>query len=131
MITVSSIKASFDSVFNSLRKPANVIPAIVMLCSMVKRPGLSCALSTSNILQSMSKQGIPTEPLPDGSPNLMNQLVASMTCEIIRAIKEDLNLQIALPPGSLMIQSTGANAGGPITTVGTNITSATGVGIAQ
>jgi hypothetical protein len=86
-----SIKKLFDT---TLRKPANIIPGIIMLCSLAKRPGLSALISFSNIVQELAKQGIPTEPLPDGTPNIMNKLIYSVVKETYRAIKEDSNVQI-------------------------------------
>lgn len=131
MIGFTQISQSFKNLFSGLRSPATVIPSIIMLCAMVRRPGLSCMVSTSNVLQDIAKRGCPTEPLPDGSPNLMNELVASMVCEIFRAIKEDSNIQIAIAPGALTINATGGNAGGPVNVTGTNISAAGGVGCMQ
>ena len=131
MINVSTIAKSFENLFKTLRKPAPIISGIIMLCAMVKRPGLSCIVSTSNILQDMAKRGIPTENLPDGSKNLMNEVVASVVCEMIRALKEDANIQIALPPGAFNVIANGGNAGGPVTCIGTNTTFSTGVGLMQ
>jgi hypothetical protein len=131
MIGIKEIGQTFTTTLSSLRKPANVISAIIMLCAMVRRPGLSCLMSTSNVLQDIAKRGCPTGPLPDGSPNLMNELVTSIVCEIFRAIKEDANIQIAMPPGALTINATGSNAGGPVTCVGTNIMPGSGVGVVQ
>lgn len=131
MIGVTQIGQSFDTLFKSLRSPATVISSIIMLCAMVRRPGLSCMISTSNILQDIAKKGCPTEPLPDGSPNLMNELVASVICEVYRALKEDANIQISLGPGAFGVTVTGGNAGGPMTSVGTNTTAAHGVGLLQ
>ena len=131
MIGITQIGQSFDTLFSTLRKPANVISTVIMLCSMVRRPGLSCMVSTSNVLQDIAKKGCPTEPLPDGSPNLMNEMIASVICEVYRALKEDANIQIGLPPGVLSITVKGGNAGGPVTCVGTNITPGHGVGLLQ
>ena len=116
----------FRGALNSMRKPAHVISTIIMLCALAKRPGLSCLISTSNIIQDLSKKGCPTGPLPDGSPNLMNELVASVVCETFRALKEDANIQLAIPPGSLNIQVTGGNAGGPFVGIGSNIAPGSG-----
>jgi hypothetical protein len=125
---VNSIKNFFQT---TVRNPAPLISAIVMICGLAKRPGLSCILSTSNVIQDLSKMGIPTDDMPDGSPNLMNKMVHSMICEIYRALKEDTNLQVALEPGAITIQAQGANAGGPVVTVGTNINFVKGVALLQ
>lgn len=128
MINIETIVKTINGFLkNNMRKPATILPAILMVCSLVKRPGLSCIISTSNIIQSLSEKGIPTENLPDGTPNLMNQLVQSITCELIRALKEDANIQVALQPGSIVVNAAGANAGGPVTVVGTNINYPKGV----
>lgn len=131
MTGIMQIGQSFKNVFSGLRSPANVISAIIMLCAMVRRPGLSCMVSTSNIIQDISKRGCPTGELPDGSKNLMNEVIASVICEVYRALKEDSNIQIAFPPGAFTINATGGNAGGPVNVTGTNITPGSGVGLMQ
>lgn len=120
-----------STIIEGLRAPAKVIPAIIMICSLVKRPGLSCMHSTARIIDELGKQGFPTEPLPDGSPNLMNKIVQSTVCEVYRALKEDANLQVALSPGSIVVQTNGSCAVGPVTTVGSNINAAKGVALIQ
>ena len=131
MINLSSIGQSFKNSFKSIRTPAQILSTVMMLCAMGKRPGLSCMLSTSNILQDLSKSGIPTGPLPDGSPNLMNELVSSVICEVFRAMKEDLNIQIIIPPGTISVVTNGANAGGPVVSTGVNVNSPVGEGYPQ
>ena len=131
MIGITQIVQSCKNVFSGLRTPANIIPTIIMLCAMVRRPGLSCIVSTSNIIQDIAKRGCPTEPLPDGSKNLMNELIASIVCETYRALKEDANIQVGFAPGAFSITATGGNGGGPVTVQGTNITPGAGVGILQ
>lgn len=132
MINVQSITQTFKGVLdNSLRKPANIISSIILLCSIAKRPGLSCMISTSKILQKLASDGIPTGQLPDGSPNLMNLLVNNVVCEIYRAMKEDANIQVTLNPNSLTTNGSGGNAGGPVNVVSTNTNGGSGVGILQ
>ena len=132
MINIQTITESLKNVFNnSLRNPATLISPIIMLCALTKRPGLSCIMSTANVIQDLAKEGIPTGELPDGSPNLMNKMVNKIICETYRALKEDANIQIGVAPGSITISATGANAGGPVTVVGTNINGSGGVGLLQ
>lgn len=108
MIGIQNITDSIKKLFDTtLRKPANIIPGIIMLCSLSKRPGLSALISFSNIIQDLAKQGIPTEPNPDGTPNLMNKMIYSIVKETYRAIKEDSNVQVAIAPGSINIVATG------------------------
>lgn len=132
MLSTNGIIKSISDIFSQkMRSPAKLISGIIMICGLARRPGLSCVLSTGNIIQSLSKSGIPTDNLPDGTPNLMNQLVAATVCEVFRALKEDANIQIAIEPGSINVVATGGNAGGPVTCTGPNINFATGKGLVQ
>lgn len=127
MIGIENITNSIKNLFeNSLRSPATLISGIILICGLARRPGLSNIISIGNIIQDLSKKGIPTDDLPDGTPNLMNQMVTAVVSEVYRALREDSNVQIALAPGSINVMVTGGNAGGPVTCVGPNINFATG-----
>lgn len=132
MIGISTVTTAIKTLLDTkLRAPAAVIPAIIMICSLAKRPGLSCSLSTAAVLDSLSKVGFPTDPLPDGSPNLMNQVIHKTICEVYRAIKEDANIQVAVAPGEIMFQGVGANASGPVTVTGSNLNAPKGCALIQ
>lgn len=105
----------------AIRAPFPALSAIVMLCSLAKRPGLSTIMSVINIVQSLQSKGIPTGPNPDGTVNLVVQMVYSIVDEVYRALREDANGQTATAPGAISIQATGGNAGGPIEVVGFNV----------
>lgn len=132
MLGLETITNSIKNLFNSsLRSPAKIIPGIILICSLSRRPGLSCLISFGNIIQEMDKNGIPTDNLPDGTPNLMNKMVKSVVCEVFRALKEDANIQVGIAPGTVNIMATGGNAGGPVTVLGSNINVATGNALLQ
>lgn len=124
----NAIKNAFET---TMREPAKIIPGIIMLCSLAKRPGLSALVSFANITQELSNNGIPTDPLPDGSPNLMLKFLYATVNEVYRALKEDANIQIVTPPGATKVMVSGGNAGGPFVAYGQNVTLATGQGVLQ
>jgi hypothetical protein len=65
MLGIENITNSIKNLFDTkLRKAANIIPGIIMLCSLAKRPGLSALISFGNIIQEMAKEGIPTDTFP-------------------------------------------------------------------
>lgn len=132
MLGIESVTNAIRDLFNNkLRSAANVIPGIIMICSLSKRPGLSSLISFGNIVQELEKNGIPTGPLPDGTPNLMNKMVKSVVTEVFRALKEDANIQVALAPGTVNVVATGGNAGGPITVTGPNVNIVKGNAVLQ
>lgn len=122
------IKDSFDSV---VRQPAKTIPGILLMCSFAQRPGLSSLISTAKIISDLSRRGIPTDDMPDGQPNYTRKLVNSIVEEVYRAIKEDMNIQIGMDTGAVNVSVVGGNAGGAVTSYGTNVGICRGGGIPQ
>ena len=118
---IQQICNSIKNYFKNVRKEYPALPGILIVCSMVKRPGLSILQSTANIVNDLSKLGIPTGVMPDGSANLTVAFAYANTNEIYRAIKEDLNIQGAIQPGSLNIVVGGAGGG-----TGTNVNTGSG-----
>lgn len=121
-----NVKQICDTIKNAIeqnsRKAVATIPAIVLLCSLAKRPGLSTIMSVINVIQVLKMKGIYTGPNPDGSPNLLLQVIYAVIDEIYRALRHDAYGQTATAPGAFQITATGANAGGTVQVVGTNIT---------
>jgi hypothetical protein len=93
------------------------VPAILLLCAAMNKPGLSTLKSITNICVALENLGIPTGDNPDGSPNLIVKAVNAIVDEIYRAMKEDANIQGAVPPGSVI--SVGAGPSGPVNVVNT------------
>lgn len=119
---VEICKTIQDTIDKFSRAAFPTISSLIMLCSLIKRPGLSCIVSTSNIINAVSSYGMKTDDLPSGEKNNMNFFIKSVVCEVFRAIKEDSRVQGTNVPGSSVIMCNGGNAGGPISVVGTMIT---------
>ena len=106
--------------YNNIRTPFPQLPRILMVCSMIKRPGLSVLTSVSNVVKDLNKLGIPTGAMPDGSENLTVGFTLALTKETYRAIRSDMSIQVGIQPGTLDIM-----AG---TIPGTNVTPGVGHG---
>ena len=106
--------------FERIRSPFPQLSRILLVCSMVRRPGLSTIQSVSNIVKDLNKLGIPTGPMPDGSANLTVAVAFASTKEVYRAMKKDASVQVGIQPGTMMITGAGANAGGPVVIQGVN-----------
>ena len=118
---IQQICNTIKNYFKNSTEPFPILPSILIACSMGKRPGLSTVRSTANIVNELSKLGIPTGVMPDGSANLTVAFAYANTNEIYRAVKEDLNIQGALQPGSLNVVVGGAGGG-----TGTNVNTGSG-----
>lgn len=130
-MTISNIVNSVTNTLNSARVPANILPPLLLKYSSLTRPGLSAYKIATEVIQNNEKLGIPTGANPDGSENLINAYTYSIVKCMVEALKNDASVQVAIPMQSLMIQATGANAGGPVTCVGSNLIDSISRGIIQ
>jgi hypothetical protein len=55
-------------------------------------------------VKDLNIMGIPTGPMPDGSPNLTVAHAFAITKEIFRALKLDAVVQVGMAPGTFNIQ---------------------------
>ena len=127
-MSIKQICESITKLFTNALPPFPQLPRILLVCSMIKRQGLSAIRSTSNIVKDLNKLGIPTVPMPDGSPNLTVAFAFASTKENFRALKKDASVQVGVQPGSMMITGFGANAGGPVNIQGVNTSPSIAVG---
>ena len=127
-MSIKQICESITKLFTNALPPFPQLPRILLVCSMIKRQGLSAIRSTSNIVKDLNKLGIPTGPMPDGSPNLTVAFAFASTKEYFRALKKDASVQVGVQPGSMMITGFGANAGGPVNIQGVNTSPSIAVG---
>lgn len=130
-MTITDAVNTVTNALESAKTPVNVLPPLLLKCTALNRPGLSAYKITTQIIQNNKAIGIPTDPNPDGSDNKINQYTYNVVKCIVDAIKYDATVQVAIPMESLLIQATGANAGGPVTCVGTNLLDSIGNGIMQ
>ena len=130
MINIKSISQTLKSVIDAaLKKPAQGISNIIMLCGLMKRPGLSTILSIANIAQAMAEKGLPTEPNEDGSPNQMLLFAGIVVDEMYRALREDAKITFVLSPGKLSIKGVAVGPNGTATVEATNDNIPDGTGV--
>lgn len=128
---IKQICETITNYFNNTVSPFPQLPRTLLVCSMIKRPGLSVIRSVTNITKDLNKLGIPTGPMPDGSMNLTVGFTFASTKETQRSIKKDMSIQTSITPGSSTVIATGGNAGGPVAVTGTIVNSPMGFGVAN
>lgn len=129
-MNINSIVQGITSfVQNKMSIPLIPVPAIMLICSTIKRPGLSPMLIASRIITRQQDFGAPVGVNIDGSPNMMNQMFYVVADEMVNALKMEGKVEIAIPPGGITSIGTGANAGGPVVVTSNNILPVSGSGI--
>lgn len=131
-MSITNIIQNLSSfIMNKMSIPLIPVPAIMLICSTIKRPGLSPMLIASRIITRQQDFGAPVGVNIDGSPNLMNQMFYVVADEIVNAIKMEGKVEIAIPPGGITTIGTGANGGGPVIVTSNNIMPVSGNGIVR
>lgn len=129
MFNIDTIANAMEAAIDKTRVPAETLPALLLVCTAMKRPGLSASKIAADIISNNDALGIPTDVNPDGSPNIINEYTYNIVKCVVNAIKQDGVVQVAIPAGTLMIETNGANAGGPLVGIGTNITNTIAKGL--
>ena len=127
-MNITSIVNSVTDTLNSASVPANKLPALLLKCTSLDRPGLSAYKIASEIIQNNEKLGIPTGTNPDGSDNLVNAFVYNIVKTFVKALKNDAVVHNCTPALSQKIGAWGANAGGSVYCEGFNLTDSTSNG---
>ena len=118
---IEQICNAINNAIDQARKPLATIPAILLICSAIKRPGLSAMLIASKIIRRAAEKGIPTGTAADGSASLWLSLEAIRAEEYVGAIKLDSRVQASLPIGGMQVMASGSNSGGPLVARGFNV----------
>ena len=128
---IEQICKTIGNFFDNIRPPFPQLSRILLVCSMVRRPGLSTIQSVANITKDLNRVGIPTGKNPAGCDNMSIGYSYAYVNEIYRAFKKDASIQVGVQPGSMMLTAFGGNAGGPITVQGMNTSTGQGFGMAN
>ena len=124
---IEQICKTITNFFDNVRHPFPQLSKLLLVCSMIRRPGLSVIQSVANITKDLNKLGIPTGKSPAGCENMSIGYSYAYVNEIYRAFKKDMSLQGGLQPGSLYGTVIGGNAGGSAILQG--LTTSTGDGM--
>jgi hypothetical protein len=94
------------------------------------RPGLNSEILANSIISRFKEIGLPNGPLVNGAQNVMEALIIVLCEEFVDAIQNDMRVDIGIFPGGT-VNANGANAAGPVVSIGTTINAQEGVGIAR
>lgn len=123
----STIANLFKNVF-TVPTPLKPISKENILVGVKFREGLSAIDIASKIIERKKDIGIDIGPLPSGADNIDLLMETIRVEEIINALLTKAKIEVSIPPGTRVI-SQGANAGGPIVTIGTTSSISKGEGI--
>ena len=128
-MNINSLIQLINTALDTARAPVNSVAAYLLAMTTQMRPGVSKVKITSEIIADNGNLGIMTGQMPDGTENVVNEFVYNVVEKVVDSLKDDALVECVIPAGSIIVQATGANAGGPVEAVGTNINNAKGYGV--
>lgn len=120
-LSIQAISSAIEKAITAARIPLTKIPAIILVCSAVQRPGLSAKTIAANIIKRQSEAGAPVGRAADGSQNIAEAMEVIRVEEMIKALKMDARVDVAIPLGSIQVAGTVQTVAGPGTFNGTNV----------
>ena len=120
MSWITSIAQGIEKAFSGIRPALKMIPPLLLICELYRRPGLSAIALTSAIIRRLPEAGIETGVNADGSPNKINGFVRIISEEIVKEFKDNARVTSIIEPGIIMSIGTGSNSGGPVVVTSTN-----------
>ena len=129
--SMSSILKILLSAFSMMKQPADTLPPPLVFIGAKMRPGLSARDMASRVISRFSESdAISGEIFQEGN-NVMTALEVIRLEEVVNAIQTEMKISSTIDPGAMIINASGANGGGPVTVVGTNINITESAGVAQ
>lgn len=128
-MNIKKLTELVDKALEAASRPVNIISAFLIYATAVNRPGVSKIKISSEIISDNATLGINTGKMPDGTDNVVNEFVYNVVEKVIDTLKDDAMVECVIPKGSVVVTAKGANAGGPVVAVGTNINDAKGYGV--
>jgi len=119
--SIQAISQAIEKAITAARAPLTKIPGIILVCSAIQRPGLSASTIAANIIKRQSEAGAPVGRAADGSQNIAEAMEVIRVEELIKALKMDARVDVAIPLGAIQVGGTVQTAAGPGTFSGTNI----------
>ena len=122
-MNLDNIARTMKNAFIKMKTPAEVLPPFLLYSVATRRSGMSAYETTSKIISDNAALKILTGENPDGTPNVVNQYTYNIVKHVLDEIKNNAVVQVSIPANSIMVQTNGGNAGGPVVSVGQNIIS--------
>jgi len=110
-----------------IKLPKLSLPEILLAKT---RTGMDSDSISTSVISRFSEVGIPSGPLENGQANVMEMYTSVMMEEIVDSIHMDLRIDGAVDSG-MIVNTAGANAAGPVASVGANASPHTSTGVAS
>ena len=129
--SMSSILKIILSVFSLMKQPADTLPPPLIFIGAKLRPGLSARDMAARVISRFSESDAVNGEIFQEGNNVMTALEVIRMEEVVNAIQTEMKISSTIDPGAMVINASGANGGGPVTVVGTNINITESAGVAQ
>ena len=129
--SIGNILKILQAIFSVMKLPADTLPPPLLILGARLRPGLSARDMAARVISRFSESDAVNGEIFQEGNNVMTALMVITMEEIVNAIQTEAKITTVIEPGSMIINASGGNAGGPITVVGTIVAPCTPMGVVQ
>lgn len=110
-MNIAELIENFMVVIDKARVALQPLPSIMLLCTCMRRPGISAVVTSAKIMGDMEQ---------NENDDVVKKFIFNVVEKIKLNFQDDAVCFIAIPPGELRFKLMSANGGGPIVLDGTN-----------
>lgn len=107
MAWIKQIADGINTAFKAIRPLPQVIPALLLICEIKNRPGLSAIALTTAIIRRLPEAGVDTGVNPDGTPNIVLKVIRICCEEIVKELKDNARITCVLNTGHIASAANG------------------------
>ena len=127
-ISFEEILDAIDAAFDIPREPLDNFDKFTLKAGSELRPGLSAKKIVANIISRQSEAGAPGGDIFSKNSNVMESMLTIIVEEIISGILLDAKIEVSIDQG-IQVKTDGANAAGPVTSIGQTLILGKGAGV--
>ena len=126
--SIDGVLDTLLAAFSVPEEPVAPLPPPLILLGAKLRPGVSTTSVVSNVIARQTEAGLPVGDVFADGPNTNELMIKIIVEEVINTLLNECVVNVVIDPGIPVIV-TGANAGGPVISMGYTTLYGTGNGI--
>lgn len=126
--SIDGVLDTLLAAFSVPEEPIQPLPPPLILLGAKLRPGISTTSVVSNVIARQTEAGLPVGDVFSDGPNTNELMVKIIVEEIVNTLLNECVVNVVIDPG-IAVMVAGANAGGPMVSMGYTTLYGSGNGI--
>jgi hypothetical protein len=126
--SIDGVLDTLLAAFSLPEEPIQPLPPPLIMLGAKLRPGISTTSVVSNVIARQTEAGLPVGDVFADGPNTNELMIKIIVEEVVNTLLNECVVNVVIDPG-IPVMVTGANAGGPVVSMGYTTLYGSGNGI--